>query len=698
MKNISILYLHGECYSELTFDILEKEDKTIRRIAFPPNSSESIDQVYHNQLKRILNKSFDLIITELNYNENDFLDFSGLRVAMHVRLTPKFNNQKTPILVLGFASFEDIIRLESCNNSFLGSILGTPGLKLSHDIKLENILPSSNLCEKDFQHVLKKIKIDPPPNYDHRHSVANEYAIYSWSKAIGLENEKIEEELGSRLYFKYLDCVIQKNHIGPLDISTLKIEVTEEAKILLIDDEAEKGWGQFYKELLGANLILKVAEIDYSKNSVSILDQAIESIQDFDPDIVLLDLRLSDDDIGKTSDLTGIEIIKKLNIEEGTNKGIRIIITSASNKVWNYLDAGIRNSDLLEGVILKSNHRNFDKHPIINMLEIIELALPRAQHLKKLYRLIKDIEKKLDILDSQYLTNIGLRFDVLFTLCRLGIDEPRFQNHAYIEIYKIIEGLLKQDSIFFEDKNNNIYITGNSKNCLVAQKKIDNIYETNYGFSKTKNKYCVGNNEISRRTNKPFETDLICKFVLFYRYQGMFITQWVKLNTLRNEKAVHEGKIINEVISSKEITDLLIFLQFIVDKKNISEKNFEFGLKKASSIISIKIEKSPSTDYEYETYSQELIVISSTTEKKSQIIINKQSFELVMSPQIIELKNMVSDGRPVDINATIQGEEERVFPEVFRAPKSKEKKLSERDKIKEAKKKHRESLNNDETN
>jgi hypothetical protein len=123
----------------------------------------------------------------------------------------------------------------------------------------------------------------------------------------------------------------------------------------------------------------------------------------------------------------------------------------------------------------------------------------------------------------------------------------------------------------------------------------------------------------------------------------------------------------------------------------------EFGLKKSSSIISIKIEKSPSTDYEYETYSQELIVISSTTEKKSQIIINKQSFELVMSPQIIELKNLTSDGKEVNVKAQIEGEKERVFHKLFIAPKSERKKLSERDKIKEAKKKYKESLNSEET-
>ena len=576
MKNISILYLHGECYSELTFDILEKEDKTIRRIAFPPNSSESIDQVYHNQLKRILNKSFDLIITELNYNENDFLDFSGLRVAMHVRLTPEFNNQKTPILVLGFASFEDIIRLESSNNSFLGSILGTPGLKLSHDIKLENILPSSNLCEKDFQHVLKKIKIDPPPNYDNRHSIANEYAIYSWSKAIGLENKKIEKEHHSRLYFKYQDCINQNNQIEPSKIGNIKIDSTKETKVLLIDDEAEKGWGEFYKKLLGNDKLI-VPEIDYNACSEKIKDDVIELIKTEKPHLVLLDLRLSDEDTSKSSSLTGVEIIKGLDNCKDINRGTRVVITSASNKIWNYLDAGIRNSDFFENIIVKSNENKFITHPIENIQEVIKNSLKKSYFLMDISKSLNLISDGLKGFSTDYFNTIESSFDISFKLVRIGLNEPKYLSYAYLELFKIIEGFFNQPDLFYEDSGN-VYTLVNDEKCLVAYKIKEGIYESNYGYSDKVYSYDIGINKIIKKNN--FDTDLICQFVLFYAYGGSQKQEWKSINWNRNNKAVHQGKKAKGVIKSEDIFKILEFLMFITNPEKRNNKNFIYCVKK----------------------------------------------------------------------------------------------------------------------
>lgn len=694
MKNISILYLHGECYSELTFDKLEKEDKTIRRIAFPPNSSESIDLVYHNQLKRLLDKSFDLIITELNYNENDFLDFSGLRVAMHVRLTPEFNNQRTPILVLGFASFEDIIRLESCNNSFLGSILGTPGLKLSHDIKLEKVLPSSNLCEKDFQYVLKKIKIDPPPNYDYRHSVANEYAMYSWSKAIGLENEKIEKELGSRLYFKYLDCVIQNNHIGLLDISALKIEVKEEVRILLIDDEAEKGWEQFYMKLFGNDIKLIVPkndEIDYKAGSKDIKDDVIQLIKTKKPHLVLLDLRLSEEDTGKEIGLTGIEIIKELEKGKDINKGIRIIITSASNKIWNYLNAGILNNFLIEGVILKSNDRVFEKHPVNSIIDIVNTSIPKAFFLKEVYLLLEKAKLLTEGFEEKFKKLIIISSEVIFKLCHLGLNEEKYFNHAYIEIFKLIEGFLELNNIFLES-HNEVYIFSKSKKWLVASSEDGILYNLKHQYNK----------KFSReRPKSGFNVDFKARFVLFYGYginpQDSKTTNWYNINTARNTRAGHGSKIEKGVIKTSEIVEILEFLIYLFNLENRSDKNFENVFLKKSSISFIRIENQAKVNNEEETYSQEIVIIHTSSKIDRDLNVNNQHFKLSKSPQKIELINLPSNGMEVTIKAQIEDEEVKVETKLYTAPKSEKKKLSERDQIKEAKKKFLESLNNDET-
>jgi CheY-like chemotaxis protein len=701
MKNISILYLYGECYSELTFDKLEKEDKTIRQIAFPPNSSESIDQLYHNQLKRILNKSFDLIITELNYNENDFLDFSGLRVAMHVRLTPEFNNQKTPILVLGFASFDDIIRLESCNNSFLGSILGTPGLTLSQDIKLEKELPSSNLCEKDFQYVLRKIKIEPPPNYDNRHSVANEYAIYSWSKAIGLENEEIEKEHLSTLYFKYQDCINQNNQNEDSKDEDLKIIAEKGTKILLIDDESEKGWNHFYKELLGDDVILIVPEIKFNADSCEIKKKVIQIIKVEDPDIVLLDLRLSEDDTGKVSGLTGVQIINELDKDYDINRGIRVIITSASNKIWNYLDAGIRSNEMIDSVIIKSTEAQNNKHPIDNIIMTLNDSIKRSRFLKTKYNQLKDLILKLKVyIPDEKLSHLTDQIYLCFSLLVQGITSIKHLNFAYIVVYQILEGAINSGE-FFEEKESDFFIFCNGEKVRVRKKDISK-KEQDYVLIKLC-KYNKAGDPIISSISQPklnySTTKYIVDQLLIFRFSASNeIKRWTTLNQLRNNLAVHGQFSSNDNISEENIENLLEFTALIFNAKKQNDENIKFGFKNPCTISLIEVYSQYSIDSETETYSQELKVNHChSLAKKTSIIINGQHFDLKTSPQIMKLENMPSDGKEVNIKAQIEGEEVKVEFKLFTAPKSEEKKLSDRDKIKEAKKKYKESLNSEET-
>ena len=118
---------------------------------------------------------------------------------------------------------------------------------------------------------------------------------------------------------------------------------------------------------------------------------------------------------------------------------------------------------------------------------------------------------------------------------------------------------------------------------------------------------------------------------------------------------------------------------------------------KKSSINFIRIENQSKANKIEETYSQEIVIIHASSIIDKNLYVNNQHFKLSKSPQIIELKNLPSDGKEVNVKAQIEGEEERVFPKLFRAPKSEEKKLLAREEIKEAKKKCKESLNSEET-
>ena len=92
---------------------------------------------------------------------------------------------------------------------------------------------------------LNKLKLDPPLNYADSHSIANEWAIHQWAKTIGcddaVELEKVFQNVETNLYFKYLRTTNPISEIDRISPEKLKINCEGKPKVLLIDDEAEKG-------------------------------------------------------------------------------------------------------------------------------------------------------------------------------------------------------------------------------------------------------------------------------------------------------------------------------------------------------------------------------------------------------------------------------------------------------------------------
>ena len=534
----------------------------------------NFDEHIHNELIECFEDGiqYDLIVIPSSLSIENYIEFTGLRVALHIRLTPEFRHTRAPILFISKETPIQIGKLIALANLFFTKGIFHSSNQASKKLFNEiNKLKKSGLkilSESDYNNFLEKIKIEPPPNFDNRHSVANEYTIHSWSKAIGLKNEKIEKELGSRLYFKYQDSINQNNQVETINIG--EIDSKLETKVLLIDDEAEKGWGQFYKKLLGNDKLI-VPEIDYNAGSEKIKDDVIKLIKTEKPHLVLLDLRLSDEDTSKSSSLTGVQIIKELDNCKDINRGTRVVITSASNKIWNYLDAGIRNSDFFENIIVKSNENKFSKHPIENIQEVIINSLEKSYFLMDVSKSLNIISDRIKGFSTDYFNTIKNSFDISFKLVRIGFNEPKYLSYAYLELFKIIEGFINQPDLFYEDSDN-LYTLVNDEKCLVAYKIKEDTYESNYGYSDKVSGYDIGINEIKKKKN--FDTDLICQFVLFYSFGGLQKHEWISINWDRNNKAVHQGKKAKGVIKSEDIFKILEFLKFITNPKNRNKKNF----------------------------------------------------------------------------------------------------------------------------
>jgi CheY-like chemotaxis protein len=281
-------------------------------------------------------------------------DFNGLRLATHIRCTPGINQNKN-IYIFSFVD----INLLLDNECF--DILKTKGVNLiKYNFHTIQALTDNNFIELELNEIpneVKKINLQIPANYEDNHSITNEWAIYRWSHAIDANDDSIDKITNiqnSNLYFKYLKTIYPISQLDKLNYTQLKVNYKENPKILYIDDEAEKGWYEIFCKIIEDENKLFFRHLDDEFNEKSkeeIIDISLHKIIEKNIDLVILDFRLHKDDFENISiqEVTGYKILKKIKEH---NKGIQVIIFSATNKVWNLQalqDAGA------DGFILKES-------------------------------------------------------------------------------------------------------------------------------------------------------------------------------------------------------------------------------------------------------------------------------------------------------------------------------------------------------
>ncbi len=376
-------YLNGE------FKILEINSENFTPQSYDENIDQRCHRFINDRLKKEISDDCKFIILPVSVTKN-FLEFSGLQLAHHIRLTPDFNNNDTPILVYGYL---DIIQLQKLTP--LANILLTDNVEYVNlnNYTLEQIAQFiSKYQSKSFNlgKFIDTIRIDPPANYDSHHSIDNEYAIVQWSKYIGCYKdlpEDFKKEFDSQLYFKYLN--VRHSIEKVLDSKKFLLNINQKTTILLIDDEEAKGWSTFYKSFLSftPNIIFENSNLDFKSlnNQDVVLAKIVYIIRNINPDIVLLDLRLIDSDFDeetKPEELTGIKVIEKI---KEFNNGIQVIVTTASNKAWNFNLAKQKGA---YDFIIKDGFDN-PKKSIDRLKSTIEICAKKARYLKPISEKIR---------------------------------------------------------------------------------------------------------------------------------------------------------------------------------------------------------------------------------------------------------------------------------------------------------------------
>lgn len=537
------------------------------------NPNFTMDSKMNYILKNeIENCRYDAIFIPYSLSDENYLEFSGLRLAYHIRLTPQFDNMQTPIVFFGYETLLEVNKL-----SKLGSILFSKGCfhidRISIESFEEQILEiKEKYSEMDIAEFLndfiERNALKPAGNYTTHHSITNEWSIYRWTKSLNLPTENIDKEIKSNLYFKYLKAKYPIKKIP----SAKRMLIQESGKILYLDDEIDKGWATLFKTICIGKTFNSIGADFKNLNSDEIIEHALEKVNSFGPDVVLLDFRLHDDDfeVSKPEDVTGFKILQEI---KKVNKGIQVVILSATNKIWNLLELQKAGAD--EFILKESPELSTDENYSVTSINNIYFVLNEKLKAGKFLKFIDSSFKKIIGLitinnpEEDFKEGILNNFEIAFKLLHDSFFDEKYRNYAYLQLFLIIEEWLKQPNIFL-DESDNCYVAkeGSSDEKYLVRKNVrENEYECAIKFDN--GHYSLGK-ETKHQKTKFVDTNFKMSSVLLFKYGCSTSGEhnWTSIYKVRNQKAAHPER---KLVEKSEIESLLQFMEYIFNQDNINE-------------------------------------------------------------------------------------------------------------------------------
>jgi len=299
-------------------------------------SSEDIDTYISDDIisKELFSKEFDTIFVKDNLSLN-YLELYGLRVAYHIRLSDKLGSKRfAPIVIISDFDTDALNKFAKESN-----LLFTEGIYLCKNTK-EEIQKYQSLALqglRNYDEFLSLIEVSAPKDTSGSHDIANIWSIYRWAELLTVNSytiDKSKKEVENQLYFKYRKAL----HVKQSNEAKQIVAPSKKGKVLLIDDEWNKGWADILKSALNfEGLEFDVFESAYdfkdktNFNLIVQLEHKELKKQITRADVVVLDLRLleSDHDNIDLENYSGIKLLQKIH---DINKGIQVIMLTATSK------------------------------------------------------------------------------------------------------------------------------------------------------------------------------------------------------------------------------------------------------------------------------------------------------------------------------------------------------------------------------
>ena len=363
-----------------------------------------------------------------------------MAIALHLRMTPSLpgDSYLCPIVFVTSLSHENFLKQGIFSQIFLTEkVEFCAAHELASSLKLYTPMMKESY-RSDF---LDRITITRPEG--NNHSLANQWGASRVYELV--TGRKIPESayrdfsnIQKELYYKY---ILQKiNRTGTISALTLpSVENSRFKHILLIDDEADKGWTRAIESLFPDALFHPVEDVISERVHCyeDLSESAREKIECGDYDLILLVLRLggvSEDKIVDPSEFSGYKILKHI---KSLNRGSQVIMLTASNKAWN-LKALLNPSEGASGYFIKESpeYEFTDEFSIANIRSFLsdaQLCFDRS-YLRPFYRFIQSIKPGEDQFLLSLLAQLSMAFDMM---CQA--KDVQGYNYAFIALSQVAE-------------------------------------------------------------------------------------------------------------------------------------------------------------------------------------------------------------------------------------------------------------------
>lgn len=543
---------------------------------------------YHDWLTEVFkNVEVKKILIPLNLNTNDPIN-DGLKIALHIRLNYELAVIKriVPIIFLSDFTLDVIIR----NNDFDPDInpqnlLFTKGVFLSsfNSDQIKKLIHKvESFAENEYHiRILNKLKITQKASLG-KHSISNAWGCFKLAQVTGLRDEiyKVENlaEQLKTLYAKYLICYNDTYTNDKLiDLSPIKCNGK---KILLIDDQAEDGWSSLMKN------IFKSAGNDFQTiNSSNYKNKETKLFHDFegfylecqkqigkDWDLIIIDLRLNpekediDSEMIQPTEFSGYKLINEFLNE---NEGYQIIVSTASNKIWNInaaLRRGASSYYIKESPEFnysikdtKKNYENF-KDDVKKCFEKDYLRRVDIIHKKCLKYISNDISSR-EIEYQIFYDRTIASFQIAFELLGKTTINPKYFNLAFLTYFQVIEDFVGQRDNFQRISNRECYV-GPARIKVIDDTAGKLVWKLTFKQDPGNIKYFEIFDE-TKTHEESIQTLAKVSFVLAFVFNknNVYLKKWANLNNIRNTKAAHGGA--NGYVTSANIEELLEIIELI---------------------------------------------------------------------------------------------------------------------------------------